>query len=128
MKLSRKKIQKGGLLEDVTDEEFLIYNQIFNDLIKYDKNVNLTEIQKTENRLLAIYLSKLSDNNVNTIPNYINSLHQKFLNLVVPNKEETINNPKKSSPQDPPFINVMTYKVNTFNEYYTRVNTIKNNK
>lgn len=131
MSLKTKKYnQKGGLLEDILPQ-FEIYNGIYNDLIKYDKNVDLNNIQVTESKLLAIHLLKLKNlpitGNVlqssvdsgSVVQEYIDSLHQKFLELIVPKTTIKIPKPRKSSVYDDISIENTIYTVNKFEEYYT---------
>jgi hypothetical protein len=131
MSLKRNKSkQKGGVLEDITDDTFNTYKQMYDDLIKYDELADLENIQKTENQLLAAYLIKHKDGyegidierpegGLLIVKKYIASLNQKLLELFKTDRQLIFNAQRSSIHDEVKSIKKITYKVNNFTKYYT---------
>jgi hypothetical protein len=99
----RKYRQKGGAL---SPEKLKEYEQIYTELLYYDSQVDLENVQKTEIKLLNIYLVRKNL----TSKEYITSLQKKLSDLFEPKIVKDQNNPK-SEP-------VRIYEPEPFTKYY----------
>ena len=129
-KNKKKNKQKGScLLEDISSEEMIMYKKIYSDLIAYDTNVDLKNIQKTENLLLSIHLRKKTNQSILGLlksgestrlnKQYINSLDQKFIGLIVPYAKIKVPIPKSSMFEKQEYKINTVYRVKPFTDYYT---------